>query len=70
MKTMLKQHTWVKHTLTKVSTLPDLDDDRQIVVIEDPNDVQAAEDNAVYGCDTCGVPLEGNSDTLCEGAPE
>jgi hypothetical protein len=65
-RTVTVQHTWVKHTITKVSTLPDLDDDRQIVVIEDPDDVRAAEDDAVYGCDVCGIPMEGNTDTLCD----
>jgi hypothetical protein len=59
------QHKWVKHTVTKVSALPDLDDDRQVVVIEDPDDVQAAEEGAVFGCDACGVKMEGNTDTTC-----
>lgn len=62
----LPPHTWVKHTITSVSTLPDLDDDRQIVVIEDPADVQQAEEQAVYGCDRCGVSMEGNTDSLCD----
>lgn len=64
---MTAQHQWVKHTVTSVTTLPDLDDDNQIVVIEDPIDIASAEDRAVYGCTACGVPLEGNTDTLCEG---
>jgi hypothetical protein len=67
---MTLQHTWVKHTITPVSTLPDLDDDRQVVVIEDPKDAQIAEEQAVYGCDVCGVPMEGNTDTLCGGYPD
>lgn len=67
MTTMTMQHRWVKHTVTKVSLLPDLNDDRQVVAIEDPADVQAAEDGAVYGCDVCGVPMEGNTDSMCEG---
>lgn len=62
----LPPHKWVKHTVTKVSTLPDLDDDRQVVVIEDPADVASAEEEAVYGCDRCGVKMEGNTDTLCD----
>jgi hypothetical protein len=71
MNTMtLQQHRWVKHTVTNVSTLPDLEDERQVVVIEDPADVQAAEDGAVYGCDRCGLPLEGNTDSLCEGTDD
>jgi hypothetical protein len=64
----MTQHQWVKHTLTKVSTVPDLDDDAQIVVIEDPTDVASAEDAAVYGCNVCGMPMPGNTDTLCSGA--
>jgi hypothetical protein len=63
----MTQHKWVKHTVTNVSTLPDLDDDRQVVVIEDPADVEAAEEGAVYGCDVCGCILEGNTDSLCPG---
>lgn len=59
------QHTWVKHTVTKVSALPDLDDDAKVVIVEDPDDTQKAEDQAVFGCDTCGVPMEGNTDSFC-----
>lgn len=66
----MTQHQWVKHTLTKVSTVPDLDDDRQIVVIEDPADIREGEDAAVYGCNVCGIPLPGNTDTMCPGPPE
>lgn len=65
----MSQHHWVKHTVTKVSLLPDLDDDRQVVAIEDPTDVKDAEDNAVYGCDVCGCTMEGNTDSLCPGPP-
>lgn len=65
----MTQHQWVKHTITKVSLLPDLDDDRQVVAIEDAQDVQDAEDNAAYGCDVCGVAMEGNTDSLCTGPP-
>lgn len=70
LRAITMQHTWVKHTITKVSTLPDLDDDRQVVVIEDPKDVEAAEEQAVYGCDVCGVTMEGNTDSLCPGPLE
>lgn len=59
------QHQWVKHTVTKVSAVPDFDDEDKIVVIEDPDDVRAAEDEAVYGCNRCGIPMPGNTDTLC-----
>lgn len=69
MATMTMQHHWVKHTITKVSTLPDPDNDNEIFVIEDPTDVATAEEGAVYGCDVCGVSMEGNTDTLCKGAP-
>jgi hypothetical protein len=69
MHTMTLQHHWVKHTVTNVSVLPDPDDDRQIVVIEDPDDVQNAEDEAVFGCDRCGISMPGNTDSTCPGAP-
>lgn len=65
--TMTQQHQWVKLTQTDVSILPDIDEPEKVVVIEDPLDVQAAEDGAVFGCKICGVTLEGNADTLCEG---
>lgn len=69
-QTMTMQHTWVKHTITKVSALPDLDNDQQVVVIEDPLDVQIAEQEAVYGCDRCGVAMPGNTDTTCHPTEE
>lgn len=59
-------HQWVKHTMTRVSTLPDIDEPDKVVVIEDPADIAEGEDKAVYGCNVCGVPLEGNADTLCD----
>lgn len=62
-----QHHKWVKLTKTNVSTLPDLDEPDKVVVIEDPADIEAAEEGAVFGCDRCGVPLEGNTDTYCEG---
>lgn len=64
-----QHHHWVKHTVTKVSVIPDLDEEDKVTAIEDPEDVQAAEDGALYGCDVCGVLLEGNADTMCEGPP-
>lgn len=63
---MTLQHQWVKHTVTKVSTIPDFDDEAQVVVVEDPDDIQAAEEGAVFGCNRCGVTLEGNHDTPCK----
>lgn len=66
-KTMIRQHDWVKHTITRVSVLPDLDDDQKVVIIEDPEATQSAEEQAVYGCNNCGLPMAGNTDTLCEG---
>lgn len=68
--TQVQHHKWVKLTKTSVSTLPDLDEPDKVTVIEDPSDVEAAEENAVFGCDVCGVPLEGNTDTLCGGPSE
>jgi hypothetical protein len=69
MPTMTDQHhQWVKHTVTDVSTLPDIDEPEKVVVIEDPRDVATAEEGAVYGCKVCHLPLEGNADTLCRGS--
>jgi len=65
--TMTLQHRWVKHTITPISVLPDPDDDRQVVAIEDPKDVELAEEQSVYGCDICGVSMPGNTDTTCPG---
>lgn len=62
------QHTWVKHTITPVSTLTD--DQGEAVVFVDPDDMTIAEDNAAYGCDSCGVAMAGNITTECEGANE
>lgn len=64
----LQYHKWVKLTKTPISLVPDIDEPDKVTAIEDPVDVQAAEEGAVYGCDLCGVPLEGNSDTLCGGS--
>lgn len=66
-KIMTAQHQWVKLTQTKVSVHPDFDEEDKVVVFEDPKDTQAAEEGAVYGCGICGVPLDGNADSLCEG---
>jgi hypothetical protein len=62
----LPHHKWIKLTKTSVSTIPDIDEPEKVSVIEDPRDTVTAEENAVYGCDVCGVPLEGNADTLCD----
>ncbi len=71
MKTaMTMHHQWVKHTVTPVSLLPDPDNDNEVFLIEDPQDIQLAEDQAVYGCHRCGLPMSGNTDTLCEGDPD
>ena len=64
---MVAQHEWVKHTITPVSVVPDLDDDNQVVVLENKQAQEDAEDSAVYGCNQCGLPMPGNTDTLCEG---
>lgn len=67
MKTVTKQHTWVKHTITPVSTLTD--GQGNPVVFVDPDDAVIAEDHAVYGCDICGMAMAGNHHTDCEGEP-
>lgn len=64
---MVAQHEWVKHTVTSVSVVPDPENDDQIVVLEDTREQSRAEEQAVYGCDRCGVPMSGNTDTLCDG---
>lgn len=66
MSTMTMQHRWVKHTITNVTTISDPTDDTQIVVLESDEANKEAEDNAVYGCDECGVPMAGNSETECD----
>jgi hypothetical protein len=48
-----------------VALLPDPDNDNEVFAIEDPESQQDT-----YGCKRCGVPLEGNTDTLCEGSDE
>ena len=58
-------HTWVKLSQTDVALLPDPDNDNEVFAIEDPESQQDT-----YGCKRCGVPLEGNTDTLCEGSDE
>jgi rubrerythrin len=61
-------HKWVKHTITNVSAIPDLDEPEKVSIFEDPIDTAQGEAGAVYGCDVCGCPMEGNTDTLCPGA--
>jgi len=63
------QHSWVKYTRTPVSAVPDPDDDRSVVVIEELTPAQA-EDQAVFGCENCGVSMEGNTDSLCSGGEQ
>jgi hypothetical protein len=58
-------HHWVKHTITKVSLLPDPEDDSQVVVLENDDDTKVAEEGAVYGCDVCGVSMQDNTETFC-----
>lgn len=65
--TMTGQHTWVKHTITPVSAL--IDDDGTPVVFVDPDDQAISEDHAVYGCDVCGVVMDGHIGSKCEGEP-
>lgn len=62
-----KHHVWVKHTVTPVSLVPDPENDNEVFVIESEADTKAAEEAAVYGCNNCGLPMAGNTDTLCAG---
>lgn len=63
MKTMTLEHHWVKHTITPVSVIPD--DEGNPVVFVDPDQQIISEDEAAYGCDSCGVPMVGNLHTEC-----
>lgn len=64
MRTMTKEHHWVMHTITPVSVLQDTSGEE--VVFVDPDQKQIAEDDAVYGCDRCGVVMTGNVGSACE----
>lgn len=66
--TDIKQHTWIKHTLTPVLILAG--DDGEPVIFVDPDQQIISEDHAVYGCDRCGQPLVDNLRTECEGDPD
>lgn len=68
MKTVTKEHMWVKHVITPVSVLPT--DDGGTAIFVDPDQQEVSEDNAAYGCDRCGVALAGNQHTDCEGDPD
>lgn len=67
-KTATAQHTWVKHTLTPVLILPDLQGEPIIFV--DPDQQTISEDHAVYGCDACGEALVDAMNTECKGRPD
>jgi hypothetical protein len=58
-------HRWVKLTQTDVALLPDPDNDNEVFAIEDRES-----ERETYGCKVCGVPLEGNTDSLCKGADD
>lgn len=64
MSVLTQEHHWVKHTITPVSTL--IDNEGQPIVFVDPEQQTIAEDNAVYGCDRCGVPMAGYHGSLCD----
>jgi hypothetical protein len=65
MAVMTAEHIWVKHVITPVHVLEDDQGDR--VVLVDPDQQIISEDEAVYGCDRCGVPMiESTMHTECE----
>lgn len=64
---MLSTHHWVKYTITPVEVVPDPEDDSAVVTWDSNPDEDPDE---AYGCDLCGVSLEGNIDTLCPGPPQ
>lgn len=64
-----RQHSWVKYTRTPVAAVPDPDDEHSIVVIEELTPEQT-EDQAVFGCENCGVSMPGNTDSLCSGGEQ
>lgn len=55
MQILTAQHTWVKHVITPVVVLTDERGDP--VVMVDPDQQVIAEDNAAYGCDSCGEAM-------------
>jgi hypothetical protein len=67
-RVMVREHVWVKHTITPVSVLQD--DQGEPVVLVDPDQQVISEDNAVYGCDRCGVAMVNNTNTECEDADD
>ncbi|MCA1807231.1 MAG: hypothetical protein LC687_05210 [Actinobacteria bacterium] len=54
-------HNWVKHTVTQVSVISDPDEDDAVIAVSSPEQVEEAEEKAVFGCSRCGLPL--NPDT-------
>lgn len=68
MKTQVRQHQWIMHILCPVETLED--DEGDPVIILDPDKKQAAEQNAVYGCMACSVPMVDGFGTDCPGYDE
>jgi len=68
-ETKIRQHQWVKITVTPISVLAD--DDGLPVVFVDPDKAEGAELQASYGCFACDAPLDPTFDTPCpgEGSP-
>lgn len=63
---MTEEHTWVKHVITPVEVIDGLNPEDPPVVLVDPDQQTISEDNAVYGCDRCGVPMAGHYGSRCE----
>lgn len=67
MTTMTLQHNFVKHTITQVEALPGLEPTDPPVIVVDPEQQDLAEEDAVYGCNTCGQPMSQAYNTECPG---
>lgn len=65
METTTKEHVWVKHVVTPVSVLDDGEGNPSVFV--DPDKQAACEQNAAYGCMTCGESLAAAYGSSCAG---
>ncbi len=62
------RHQWVKHTITEVDVVADIEDEGAIVAFSSQDNNQAAEESAVFGCMRCQLPLNPHTaETACQG---
>ena len=64
---MIGIHVFVKHTITEVEVLEGIEGEPIVVV--DPGKQQLAEEDAVYGCQICDLPLSEAFGIPCPGQP-